>query len=213
MANTLLTPDIIAKEGLMVLNNELVMANRCVRRYKREFVKKGETITIRKPVRLISHEGADVSNSLQDITEKSITLTVNHQRHVAFAVSRRDMTLSIEEFGPRYVTPAIEELAQYIDYTLTGLYVDVFQAAGNAGVTPNSFKHFANAAKVLGHSAVPQKDLSAVMDVEASWDMADALKGTNVIPLAKSTIRKGYVGQIANFTTHMDQNIGSRRHS
>lgn len=50
MANTFLTPDIIAKEALMVLENNLVMAGLVVHRdYSPEFAKVGDTITIRKP--------------------------------------------------------------------------------------------------------------------------------------------------------------------
>ena len=47
MANTFLTPDIIAREALMVLRNNAVMANLVHRDYSSEFVAGvGDTITI-----------------------------------------------------------------------------------------------------------------------------------------------------------------------
>lgn len=54
MANTFLTPDIIAKEALMVLENNLVMAGLVHRDYSPEFAKVGDTITIRKPAKFIA---------------------------------------------------------------------------------------------------------------------------------------------------------------
>ena len=42
MANTFLTPDIIAKEALMVLENNLVMAGLVHRDYSPEFAKVGD---------------------------------------------------------------------------------------------------------------------------------------------------------------------------
>lgn len=51
MLNTFLTPKIIAQEALMVLENQLTMANLVHRDYSKEFVKVGDSITIRKPAR------------------------------------------------------------------------------------------------------------------------------------------------------------------
>ena len=52
MANTFLTPDIIAREALMVLRNNAVMANLVHRDYSDEFVNGvGDTITVRKPTK------------------------------------------------------------------------------------------------------------------------------------------------------------------
>ena len=50
MANTLITPDIIAKEALMQLENNLVMGNKVHREYKKEFSGgQGNSVSIRKP--------------------------------------------------------------------------------------------------------------------------------------------------------------------
>ena len=44
MPNTFLTPKIIAQEALMVLENQLTMANLVHRDYSKEFVKVGDSI-------------------------------------------------------------------------------------------------------------------------------------------------------------------------
>lgn len=56
MANEILTPSIIAKEALMVLRNNTVMASLVHRDYSGEFNKVGDTITIRKPAEFEAKE-------------------------------------------------------------------------------------------------------------------------------------------------------------
>ena len=72
MANTFLTPDIIAREALMILRNNAVMANLVHRDYSSEFVGGvGDTITIRKPA---SFEAKEFNNAItvQDVTETGV---------------------------------------------------------------------------------------------------------------------------------------------
>ena len=61
MANALITPSIIAKEALMQLENNLVMGNLVHRDYKREFVKIGDTVSIRRPVKFDVTDGATLT--------------------------------------------------------------------------------------------------------------------------------------------------------
>lgn len=68
MANTILTPEIIAKEALMVLRNNAVMANLVYRDYSSEFVNGvGDTISIRKPAKFTANEFASAI-TVQDAT-------------------------------------------------------------------------------------------------------------------------------------------------
>ena len=53
MPNKFLTPDIIANEALMVLENNTVMAGLVHRDYSKEFNHVGDTITIRKPAKFM----------------------------------------------------------------------------------------------------------------------------------------------------------------
>ena len=64
MANTTLTADIIAKEAVMILENQCVMGSLVYRGYEEEFsnsvngYKKGETISIKKPTDFTVRDGA-----------------------------------------------------------------------------------------------------------------------------------------------------------
>jgi len=120
----LLTPTIIAKEALMMLENNLVMGNLVHRGYVKEFDKIGGTVTIRKPNKFSVTKSRVRSTST--ISEKSITLTVATQAHVSWSFSSVDLTLTVDEYSERYIRPAAAALANTVDADLCGLYADVW---------------------------------------------------------------------------------------
>ena len=71
MSNTTLTADIIAKEAVMILENNCVMANLVHRGYEDEFQKKvngytvGEVVSIRRPTDYTVRDGATAA--IQDV--------------------------------------------------------------------------------------------------------------------------------------------------
>lgn len=206
MANSLLTPTEIAKEGLMQLENAMGMGNLVHRQYKNEFVKKGDTVTIRKPVKFTVTDGATRSN--QDVTEQSDTIVINKRKHVSWKFSTQDLTLTIQQMSERYIKPAAIVLANQIDSDLCALYKDLFWKAGTPGTTPNAFSLLGDMAEVLDNGAVPDDGQRClVLDPAARWSMADALKTLNNDNMASDFVRRGRLGNIANFDVYGNQNI------
>ena len=123
MANSVLNPSVIAKESLMQLKNNTVMGNLVHREYKKEFKKVGDTVSIRKPVKFVTSDGATRVN--QDVEEGNTSVTINSRKHVSWNFSTQDLTLSIEEYSKRYIEPAMITLAQTLDQGGFGLYKDV----------------------------------------------------------------------------------------
>ena len=101
MANALITPSIIAKEALVQLENNLGMANNVHREYKKEFVKVGDTVSIRKPVKFYAADGKTRVN--QDVEEANTSITVDKQKHVSWKFSSKDLTLTVEDYSERYI--------------------------------------------------------------------------------------------------------------
>ena len=81
-SEVLLTPTIITKESLVILENNLVAANRVNRKFENQFVKIGNSLTIRKPNRFTVTSGAGLV--VQDIAEPSVSITIDTQNQVAF---------------------------------------------------------------------------------------------------------------------------------
>ena len=167
MANTIITPSIIAKVGLAHLENNLVMGKKVYRDYTKEFVKVGDTISVRRPVRFVANDGAVAIN--QDVTEGKFSLQIASRKHVAWSFTTQDLTLSIEEYSERYIKPASIALANKIDYDLCSLYNKVWNWVGTPVSPVNSFADFAKAPQRLDEGAVPQDMRCAVMSPADTW--------------------------------------------
>jgi len=203
--NTLITPSVIAKESLISFENDMVLGGLVHRDYKKEFVKIGSKVSIRKPVRFLASDGATRVN--QSVSESTTDITINKRKHVSWTFSMQDLTLTVDEYNKRYIHPATAALANIVDSDLADLSTDFFQKVGTPGVTPATFAVFANAAQKADEQLWP-KQRSMVMNPKAQWTMADAFD-TNVFStkLTEDAIRRGALGQIAGFTLYTDANI------
>jgi hypothetical protein len=204
---TLLTPSLIAKEGLRVLKNNLVAGQLVHREYKNEFVKAGATVTIRKPNKFVASDGATRVD--QDIAEPSTSITIDKRKHVSWHFSSQDLTLTIEEYSKRYIQPAIGVLADQMDLDTLLLVKDVYNQVGSPGVTPNAFSILGDAATKLDLEAAPKMDRATVLGPAANWAMANALSALNNGQMVTDTIRKGKLGHLAGSDVYASQNIPS----
>ena len=109
--NTILTPDIIAREALMVLRNNAVMANLVHRDYSGDFVGAvGDTITVRKPATFVANE-FNGSIEVQDAKESSVAVKMDKHLDVSFAVTSKELTLDIADFSKQFLVPAMQAFA------------------------------------------------------------------------------------------------------
>jgi len=205
-SEVLLTPQVISKESLMILENNLVMANRINRKFENQFVKIGATLTIRKPNRFTVASGAGLS--VQDIAEPSVTITVDKQRHVDFQFTSSDLTLTVEEFSERYLKPAMAPLANQVDFDILQNVFEVSNYVGTPTVTPSAFSSSVQlTGRRLDEEAATQMDRSLVLNPAGYWAMANGLTPSFVMPTAKEALVKGYLSTIGNHEVYMDQNV------
>lgn len=160
-ANTLLTPQIIAQEALMVLESQLTMANLVHRDYSKEFVQVGDTITVRKPAKFVAKNFTGQTID-QDITEGSLPVKMDRFRDVTVKVTSKEMALDIKDFSEQVVTPALSAIAQAIDTDL--LAVGIEKAAKKATVSSTPIlKDIAGVGKALDMSKAPKDNRRLVM--------------------------------------------------
>ncbi|HXG80368.1 MAG TPA: P22 phage major capsid protein family protein [Sphingomicrobium sp.] len=213
MANSLLTPDIIAKEALMQLENNLVAARLVHRAYEDEFTqlsngnKVGSTITIRKPVRYQVRSGAVAA--AQDTTEGQTSIVIDRQRGIDLQFTSQQLTLDIEKFGERYLAPAMSQLANEVDMDLYGLYKYVPNWVGTPGQTINSFADFAVGPERLDELAVPATDRRGILSPADYWGTLGSFTAlfANQGKTAEDALRRANLGMIAQVDTYQAQNI------
>lgn len=203
----------ITKESLRILSNQLGFAKGVNRQYDSSFAnsgaKIGSVINIRKPVRYVTTNGPALQ--IQDVTDQSVALTLGTQQHVGFQFNSKDMTLSIDEFGDRYLKPAINALANKIDYDGLTLASNgtIANAVGAPGTTPSSALTYLQAMQKLDENATPfDGQRSVVINPAAMACTVDALKGLfQSSEKISSQYEKGRMGEAFGFMFKMDQNV------
>ncbi|GAA3144896.1 hypothetical protein GCM10010466_39980 [Planomonospora alba] len=184
MANTFLTPNVIARAALATLYETCVMAQLVHRDYDEDFAAKiGDTVNVRKPAVFEAKEFSRANGiEIQNAQETGIPVTLNHFADVSFAVTAEDLTLRIEDFGVQLLNPAMEAIAQKIDRDILSLRDDITQEVGRPGqwaANPLGANVFAydnprsaiDARRVLNQRNVPAADRHLVVgpEIEAKW--------------------------------------------
>lgn len=211
MANSVKTVSMIAKEAVMILENNLVMAKQVHRGYDEEYAqnpngyKIGTTITIRKPADFTVRDGAVASN--QDVVEGSTTIVVNKQKGIDFQFTSQELTLSMNQLSERVIQPAMIQLANQIDRDLMGLYQNVPSWVGTPGNVVNSYADFAKAPERLDEFAVPEANRSAVLAPSDNWGLLGAQTGLYINDAAKGAYRSGSLGDVGGVSTFQAQNV------
>ena len=205
MPNTFLTPDIIAREALMVLRNNAVMANLVHRDYSREFVAGvGDTITIRKPATFTANE-FDGEIEVQDATENSATVVMDKHLDVSFAVTSEQMALDIEDFSAQLLVPAMQAFLDKIDGYILGLAKDV---TNSVTATGDAHADMVDARAFLTKAAAPltERRFVASSDMEADLLKTDLFVSAEKVGDEGTALREASLGRKFGMDIYVDQN-------
>lgn len=161
MGNTILTPQIIANEALMVLQSNLVMANLVHRDYSKEFVKVGDTITVRKPAKFVAKNFTGTT-SAQDITEGSVPVKMDRFRDITVNVGAKELTLDIKDFSTQVIAPAMQAIAEAIDADLLAVGISKAGKTASVSATP-VIADIAGVGKALDMAKAPRANRRLVL--------------------------------------------------
>ena len=177
MANTLLTPTIISNELLRRFKNNLNFAKNCTHEFDSEFDKIGGQFNLRVPVKFSAVKSAVLS--VQDVTEVTKPLVINTQAHTGFQFTSKDLTLTVDKFGDRYLNSAAVALANTFEADgLTMAYQNTFNMVGTPGTTPTALRTYKAALAAMDKQSAPfDGDRNIVINSDAELEIIDSLKG------------------------------------
>lgn len=210
MGNTFLTPDIIAKEALMVLRNNAVMAKLVHRDYSDEFAAVGDTVTIRKPATFEAKEYPNVSGGIdiQDATEGHTSVTLDKLLDVSFAVGTKELTLDIKDFSEQLLVPAMQAFADKVDKYLIGQEANATNRVNHAsGVFAPA--DLIAARKMLNDNAAPLAGRNLVIGTQAEADLltSELFVSAEKVGDNGTALREASLGRKFGLDTFVDQNI------
>lgn len=178
--NTLLNIDMITAKALVVLHQKLNIVGAVNRQYDDSFAqtgaKIGTTLRIRKPVRYTV--GSGPTFSAQNSVETNTTLTVNTQNHVDMSFTTAELTMNIDDFSDRFISPAMAVLAASIESQFVGIiYPSIYNTTTGNGAAQN-FKNILTGRKILLDNLAPQsKQWMVRLCTQDNVDLVDSLKG------------------------------------
>lgn len=211
MAQSFVTPDMVAPAALAQLENNLVMGKLVYRDLESmyEESKIGDTVRIRRPSQYTVGDGAVAA--VQDTQIGRTALTVDQQKHVAIRFTSAELTLDLDKFTEQCVQPAMIQLANKIDQTVyEEAYKGTYNWVGTPGQTIDSFKDFAAGPNRLDNMAVPVDNRVAVLSPNDHWGLVGGFgNGANFFQpeLAKTAIQKAKLPVLGNVDTYMSQNV------
>ena len=211
---TLLTSDVITKEAMRILVNNLVFAKSINRTYDSKFKMtgaasaNGDTVRVRKPPRYLGRSG--MAMSPEPLTETFVNVTLQYEWGVDLEVSDWDLALSLDNFSDKCLKPAAARIATYVDQQCMQRAAEsIPYAVGTPGTIPTALLTYGLAGSKLDDNAAPQDD-QRTMTISSRMQtyIVDAAKGLFQASeeIAKQ-YRKGHMGHWGGFRWQMDQNV------
>jgi hypothetical protein len=177
MSNTLLTPTAVTREALRVAHQKANFISNIDRQHDKDFAisgaKIGDSIKIRQPNEFTVTDGATLS--AQDTTESSTTLQLTGRKHVGMGFTTADLSLSIDDFSERYITPAASVLIANVEADAITMYKSIYNQVNNIGSAATLAKVL-GARKILNDRLAPSDMRKFCIDTQMNVDLVDGNK-------------------------------------
>ena len=119
-------PYFYAQEGLIQLEKVLGLAGRVHRGFDKSPQQKGSVINIKTPsVFTATDVNTSTGGTTQDVVSPETTITLNQWKEVKFGLTDKELTFTGEQIISDHIRPAAYALADAIDQSIAGLYIDV----------------------------------------------------------------------------------------
>lgn len=205
---TILTPDVIAREALMLLDGNLIAGSLMYRDYEAEFTsgkKIGDTVSIRRPAHFEVVEFTGSENTAQSVNETNVDLVLEKHFDVPIKVTDAQMTLELDDFSGRILAPAMSEMAQEIDTYLLGKaynFASVYTSSTFAALS-----NFAGVRRELQDNKVPMQGRYILAGTGLEQDMLgiDAVISAEKRGDGGAALKAAALGHIMGFDIYASQ--------
>ena len=218
MANDFITPQLVARTVLATLYNQTVLLPLVWRDFDADFAgKQGATVNVRKPA---VFEAQDFNRAtgivIQDADEDSVPITLDRLIDVSFAVGAEELTLEIDAFEERLLSPAMEAINQRVDSDIAEALLEAADESSQevgpptGGATASSVLTGEEGARaILGRNRLPTAGRSFVVGPEgAGVCLEDPLFVQADKSGSTDGLREASIGRVFGFDTYETQTFG-----
>ena len=218
IANTFMTPDVIAREALLILENNIVSPQVMSTSAVGDFTgaKVGDTIRVRRPaffgVDEFGRTKASQSTTIkiQDAVENSVNLQIEKHFDVSFEVSSKELTLAVDDFNERLLKPAMSALAQKIDEYALSKIADLggLQGPSTTYAAPATLPEVAAIVEKMNNQMIPMENRKLLVSpsMQSALYAIDAFVRADIRGGAfTSPVQEASLGRFMGLDTMMTQ--------
>ncbi len=210
MPNTLLTPDMITREALLILHQKNIFLSNINKQYDNSFAnegaKRGSSLRIRLPNEYVVRTGATLST--QDTVETNTSITVSSQKGVDLSFTSVDLTMDIDKFKEIILDPAMSVLSARVEADTIEMFKDVYNQHSTGSAL--TYTDILSTRKKLVDNLTPMsaKSTSFMLSTQANLQLVDALKGLfNDQSIISKQFREGMLGSGQGMTYYESTHI------
>lgn len=217
--NTAFIPEVWANEGLVILEENMVMANLVHRDFENEIKDFGDVVNTRRPgqFNLSRKTGDGVALTNQDAKATNVRVPLDQWFYNSFTINDGEASKSFQDLVDIYLLPGMQAIARSVDRALTGrihAYLGApTQRSGRLGQMDesNSKQYVLEARQILNQNKAYPTNRSLVLSPASETAL---LKNELFIAAQQrgdggSALENAQLGRILGFETYMDQNVNS----
>ncbi len=204
MANSVFTVAAISKELVRLMENDLVLGKAVgTDNLENETVKSGGTVKVRRQMQYLGQDNnLDLSGYVEDITEGTLTVTLDQTWSNKVTVSALDRTLSFDRWSDMVLKPNARRAAERIESSIAALYPEFYWFDGTPGTVPATFAAVADAGAIFTDGGNAAAGRMAFHSPTASAKLAGLIQGTYVNGNNKTALENAKVGRFAGFDNY-----------
>jgi len=209
-------PEQWAREGLEVLEENMVMANLVHRDFEPEIAKFGDVVNTRRPGEFkIRRKKDGTTLAQQDAVATNVQVPLDQWFYSSFVIRDGEGSKSFQELTDIYLRPAMQTIARGIDRALLGrvhayLGAPASRVGKLGGLTASTAKDYVlDAREKLNIAKSPMDGRKLVMAPTSETAMlkTDIFLKANERGDGGTALQNATLGRILGFETLMDQNV------
>lgn len=214
MGNTFVTPEMVARDAAITLDDRLIVGNLVARDKEGLFTagKVGDSVTVTVPPAVSDASEFAGTTSAGDLTETEIDLTLEKHFYKRVDLTTKQKSLELSDFTRLVTVPAIQGIAMSIDkFMLRHMQVFRRNLTGTVTNRPSTAAHVAAANKALNDLFVVGSGRIALVDttVESSLTQLNNWSSQDYGADGPSALREGFLARRWGFDFVRDANLGA----
>jgi len=213
--NDAFIPELWAMEGLMQLEEQMVVANLVHRDFEEEVARYGDTVNTRRPGEFKIRRKNDQTTSLdkQDAKATNVPVKLNQWFYNSFVIKDGEQSMSFQDLLQVYLVPSMRTIARSVDRALLGhVHRFLVNTVGRLSNLPAATSHevVLEAREKLNSNNAP---LDAARSLILSSMSETALLKNEMFIKANergdggAALEDARLGRILGFNTYLAQNV------